>query len=407
MNLKYYFNAFTLSLIGLGLMPYSASAVSLDFVQLLDNVIQHQPEQQTTKGIAEVHSANQSLSDSWISGDVDLIVHHENDTLTDNNDYKNWEVGVEFPIWLPSQKNAQKQITASYGQELSAQQTYLRWLASSVLRKLVWSYQSAEIEVEAAHSALQKSKSLRHKVQQKVKAGESPRIDLLLANKAVLKQQNELIQKQSALTIAQYQFQKWTQTNQPPENIKERPLAAIPLMQHPKIVKLLSALQISQSSLQKVKSFKQESPRIFVGAKNDKDKNTEDTALMFEVSIPLGVNPTFSPKVAEQKRNVYEQQAVLDTAKIQLEQQIFQAQQNLASAKQSILFSKKQYKISQQALTMSETAYQLGETNIQNLLLVQQDTAEAKLNYELAQARSGRAIADLNQISGHILGAEQ
>ena len=101
MNLKYYFNAFTLSLIGLGLMPYSASAVSLDFVQLLDNVIQHQPEQQTTKGIAEVHSANQSLSDSWISGDVDLIVHHENDTLTDNNDYKNWEVGVEFPIWLP------------------------------------------------------------------------------------------------------------------------------------------------------------------------------------------------------------------------------------------------------------------------------------------------------------------
>ncbi len=111
--------------------------------------------------------------------------------------------------------------------------------------------------------------------------------------------------------------------------------------------------------------------------------------------------------MAEQKRNVYEQQAVLDTAKIQLEQQIFQAQQNLASAKQSILFSKKQYKISQQALTMSETAYQLGETNIQNLLLVQQDTAEAKLNYELAQARSGRAIADLNQISGHILGAEQ
>jgi hypothetical protein len=39
--------------------------------------------------------------------------------------------------------------------------------------------------------------------------------------------------------------------------------------------------------------------------------------------------------------------------------------------------------------------------------LVQQQTAEAKLNYNLVQARSAQAIANLNQISGHILGAQQ
>lgn len=76
-------------------------------MKLLDNIIQQQPEQQITKGIEEFHSANQSLSNSWISGDVDVIVRHKNDTLTDDDGYKDWEVGVEFPIWLPSQKNAQ------------------------------------------------------------------------------------------------------------------------------------------------------------------------------------------------------------------------------------------------------------------------------------------------------------
>ncbi len=407
MKLKYSPKIVILSMTLLWLSPVSTFAVSMDFVKLLDNVVQQQPEQQITKGIEELHSANQSLSDSWISGDVDLIIHHENDAITDNDDYKNWQVGVEFPIWLPEQKKAQKQVAASYGQELSAQQNYLRWLASNNLRKLVWNHQTALIEVEAARSALKKTRSLQHKVQQKFNAGESPKIDLLLAEKAVLKQQNQLVQKQSALTIAQQQFQKWTQTSKPPQNIQERTLPPIPIEQHPEIIKLLATLQISQAVLQKTKSLKQDSPRLFLGAQNDKDRSGENTSLMFEVSIPLGMNPAYSPKIATEKRNVYTQQALLNRAKIQLEQNIFRAQQTLASAKQSIHFSKQQYDISQQALTMSEKAYQLGETNIQNLLLVQQQTAEAKLNYKLVQARSGQAIANLNQISGHILGAQQ
>ena len=407
MKYQYSHKFFALSIMLLWLTPAATFAVSIDFVKLLDNITEQQPEQQVTKGIQELHSANQSLSNSWISGDVDLIVHHENDTLTDDADYKNWQVGVEFPLWLPSQKQAQKQIAASYGQELSAQQSYLRWLASDSLRKLVWSHQTAKIELEAARSALQKSRSLQHKVQQKVRAGESPKIDLLLADKAVLKQQNQLVQKQSVFTIAQNQFQKWTQTSIPPQNIQERTLPPVPLEQHPEIVKLMATLQLSQAELQKTKSFKKESPRLFLGAQSNKDKNVENNSLMFEVSIPLGVNPAYSPKLAAEKRKVYEKQALLDKAKIQLEQAIFKAQQALASAKQSIHFSKQQYDLSQQALTMSETAYQLGETNIQNLLLVQQQTAEAKLNYKLVQARSGQAIANLNQISGHILGAQQ
>ena len=407
MKFKYSLKLFTLSGVILFLPSVSTFAASMDFVKLLDTIVQQQPEQQIIQGIEEVYYANQELSNSWISGDIDLIVHHENDALTDDDDYKNWQVGVEFPIWLPSQKNAQKQVTTGYGDELAAQQTYLRWVASDNLRKLVWQYKRAEIEVEAARSALRKSQSLQHKIQQKFKVGEGPKIDLLLANKAVLKQQNQLVKKQSSLTVSQYQFKTWTLTNNLPENIQERTKPPIPIEQHPKILKLISSLYLSQAELEKMKAFKTESPRLFLGAQNNKDKNYENNSLMFEVSIPLGVNPSYSPLVALEKRNVYEQQAILDKEKIKIEQAIFQAQQNLASAKQSIHFSKQQYKISQEALLMSEMAYQLGETNIQNLLLVQQQTAEAKLDYNLVQARSAQAIANLNQISGHILGAQQ
>ena len=389
------------------LLPVAAYSAPAELVALLDNIIENQPEQQITQGLQEMHSTNQQYSDSWIAGDVDLVVHHENDTLTDNDDYKNWQAGVEFPLWLSSQKQAQKTITRSYGEQLSAHQLYLRWLASEQLRKLVWNFRTAEIEVEAARSALQKSQSLLNKVILKVKAGESPRIDQLLAHKAVLKQQNNLVQKHSALTIAQNNFKRWTQTQNLPQNILEQPLSPLPLDQHPKIIQLSSALQISRAMMKKTQAGKRDNPKVFLGAQNDKDKSSENNSLILEVSIPLGVNPGFSPRLAEKKRNVYEQQAVLDKARIQLEQAIFQAQQQLTSAQQSIHLAKEQYAISIKALSMSEQAYQLGETNIQNLLLVQQQTAEAKRDYRLAKARSGQAIANLNQVSGHILGAQQ
>ena len=404
MKFKHSFKVLALSSICMGFIPGSAIAEADDLVKLLDNVIARQPEQQTLSGIQELQSANQSLSDSWISGDVDLIIHHENDALTDDNDFKNWQVGVGFPIWLPSQKKAQRHISASYGVELSAQQIYLSWLASNRIRQSVWSYYSSNIEVKAARSALQKIQSLQHKVKQKVLAGESPKIDLLLADKSVLSQKNQLVKKQSALTINKINFQRLTQSLVLPKKIKERPLAPVMLEKHPKMLKLAADLQLSESELQKIKSFRNESPRLFVGAQNEKDRSDETTSLIFEVSIPLGNKAAFSSKVAQQKINIYEKQAILEKTKIQLEQEIFKAQQNLATAKQSINFSKLQYQISQKALAMSEHAYQLGETNIQNLLLVQQQTAEAKLDYELAQARSGQAIAELNQISGHILG---
>jgi len=406
MNLKHPIFAVSLAAIGISLSPVNVFAINNDFAQLLDNVMLRQPEQQTIAGIQELQTANNFLSESWISGDVDLLVHHENDVLSDNEHIQNWQVGLEFPIWLGTQKNAQRKLSASFQQQVPAHQNYFKWLASGTLRQLIWKFRKAITEVESAQSALLKSRALQIKVQQKVKAGESPKLDLLLANKAMLEQQNRFVEKQSALAIAQNHFQKWTLHKQLPTDILESLQTAVPLEQHPNIIKLKTELQLSESTLEQVKSFKKESPRVYLGAQNNKERSNSNTSLVFEVSIPLGINPSYSVKVAQQKSTIFEKQAILENRKIQLEEKIYQTQQALASSKLSIQFSQQQYQLSQKALAMSEQAYQLGETNIQNLLLVQQQTLEAKSSYELAKVRFGHTIANLNQVSGHIIGAE-
>jgi len=403
MNVKrfYWFVIFAMSF-----SAKQALAVSDDYLLLLDNIVQKQPEQKLVESLKTIQSAQQSLSQSWIAGDIDLKIAHENDALTDNERQRNWEIGVDFPIFLPDQKQVQTRLSKSFQAQIPAQQDYLKWLASAKLRNLAWQYKIAEIETIAAQNALKQSQSLQIKVEKKVNAGESPQIDLLLANKEIINWQKSLVKQQLVLAIARKNFQTWTQSQKLPLDILETQANEQLLEQHPQIQKLNSALDVNQSQLQTIKSFKKDSPRLYLGAKNDRNRSNNNTALMFEVSIPLGFNPTYSGKVAQQKQNINQQQVAIDSAKIVLEQNVYQAKQKLLSAKQNIKLSEQQYQISQRALKMSEQAYQLGETDIQNLLLVQQQSLAAKLDYQLAKAKHGQAIAKFNQISGQILGAQ-
>jgi len=406
MNWKQKIILTSITILGVSLSSSTVWAGYPALPELLANILLKQPEQKLLQGFKDIQNAQYSLSQNWLGGDVDVIVNHENDALTDNEKVKNWQLGVEFPIALSRQRQAEQLVGTAYNQYISSQQNYLKWLASAKLRDLLWQYKISQIQTSAAQNALLKSRALHLKVSKKVKAGESPEIDLLLANKEIFKHQKEFVDQQTLLEIAKNNFQVWTQTNQLPENIIESTIENSHLDQHPEILKLRSQLEINQSELIKVKSYSKESPRIFLGAKNDHDSNTNNTALVFQLSVPLGINPSNDVHIAKQNQSIYEQQAKIERAKIELQQTIYQAKQELSSAYFAIRFSEKQFRIAQKALNMSETAYQLGESNIQNLLLVQQQTLNAKLEFELAKARQGHAIAIFNQVSGNILGAQ-
>ncbi len=381
----------------------TANATSASYVELLQQIEQQQPEKITAAGIQAVQTANQSLSQSWIAGDVTLQLHHETDSFTGNQESQTWAVGAEFPIWLPSHKDALDGIASSYQQQVTAQSAYLSWLASGKLRQLAWNYKKASIAVVAADSALQQSLALQDKVQKKVEFGESPQLDLLLSQKTVLKQQALLAQAQSALNTIQEQFQQWTQSATLPDSIVEVQRKSQALENHPQVLWLKSYSDISQAKLVQEKAFKTASPSIYVGAQNDKDPVIDNTSLVFSVSIPLGVKSSNGLQIAEQQQAVLEQQAQLTTAMFELKQGIIAAQQDIDSQQQSLRFAEQQSALDQKTLALAEQSYQLGASTVQDLLFIQKQALESQLNLELSQANLGQAIAQYNQLMGYSL----
>jgi len=397
-----WFAGLSLSVAALGFFA-NANAASTTYLELLGQVEQQQPEKITAAGIQAVQAANQSLSQSWIAGDVTLKLHHETDSFTGNQETQTWAVGAEFPVWLPSHKDALEGVSSSYQQQVTAQSTYLSWLASGKLRQLAWDYKKASIEVVATQAAVEQSLALQDKIQKKVEFGESPPLDLLLSQKTVLKQQALLAQAQSALNIIQNQFQQWTQSATLPDSILEAQQKALTLDNHPQVQWLKSSTDISQAKLQQEKALKTASPSIYVGAQNDKDPVVDNTSLVLSVAIPLGLKSSNGVQIAEQQQAVLEQKVQLRTAFFELKQGIIAAQQRIDSQQQSLRFAQQQSGLDQKALVLAEQAYQLGASTIQDLLLIQKQALESQLNLELSHASLGQAIAQYNQIMGYSL----
>ena len=389
----------------ISLQPVLASDASQPtFSDLLQAYIQQQPQQQTLSALQNVQQAQKDQASGWIAGDINVVVHHENDALTDDNNAQNWQVGAEFPVWLPSQKQGLSDLAEVYQQNLPVEQAYLNWQASGILRQLIWDFQIASAKLAIAQQTLTTSEQLLESVQKKVALGESPLIDGVLAEQTFLSYKAALMEQQSHLDMAKQAYQKWTGFSTLPKTIIESK-KMVSLEQHPEMMQLQSQLALANADLRQIEVQKSGQPSLYLGAQQDKLANQTDTSLVMEVVIPLGLNPEFGVKKAQQKLQIQRNQARVEQTQksIVLAQQ--QAEQQLSQLQRSIDLTSQQQQLAEQALEMSLKAYKLGAITVQNLLLIQQQATDAKRNAVLTQHQFGQATANYNQISGDILGA--
>lgn len=377
------------------------TAASSNYVALVEPVALQQPEALMSEGVQALYSANQTLSKGWLSDSVSLVVTHENDALTGDLDTQNWAVGAEFSMRLPKQKEALQAVSSAYQGQLSVQEAYLNWLASGKLRQLVWAFSKAQIELDLASSALEKSLELKEQVVQQVTVGDRPKLDQLLAEKFVVEQQTLVAQKQGAFTLAQNQFTFWTKQTQLPDDITETPQQAQTLQAHPQLQWVQAAYELSNAHYSQQKTLNKSGPSFFVGAQNDKNRTEDNTYLIFEVSIPLGDEPTNQVSIAEKQQATFEEKARLMQSKQVLEMAILEANQFVSMREKERLLAQEKNRLSQETLQLAEQAYHLGESAIQSLLLIQKEALEAELSVELAQANLGEAIANANQMMGY------
>ncbi|MDX1348405.1 MAG: TolC family protein [Thiomicrorhabdus chilensis] len=377
---------------------------------VLQAVITKQPEQFEVQNYTALAASHQKVSQSWLPNGMNMMVRHENDALTDDTGFQSWETGVSFPVAIGDQANAYAQLGEVYQQQSIHYPQLLNLQASALTRQLVWELKMAEVEWQRSQQNLGLVAALASKVESLVKAGDSPKMDLVLvqkervqAEKASLEAQNQYQQK-----LANYQF--WTGFSQLPNHIQEVQApdwmdAQNQLESHPQVVWAQSQLQQVQARKQLAETQSVEKPNLFVGAKSEQDDQTSArTSLMLEMSFPLGKPASYSAQIADQNLAVSEAQVRLQKTKQQILNQARQAHQSLIQSQQLADLARQQVGLSQQALSMAEKAYEMGETNIQTLLQVQTQMLKALLDSERQQVLVQQNLALYWQALGQGIG---
>ena len=378
----------------------SLPAHAATYSDLLKNVLANQPEQATLQGYDALESSASESKNSWFSGNTNLIISHENDSLTGDLDKQKWQIGAEVPLWLPGQRQSQKNLAVGFGELNTNQASVLKLQASALLRDLVWQYRQAQVKTEIAQQSVEQAQKLQKLINVLVSVGEKPKIDALLADKALLAAQSNLLMVENEFTTAQNRYQYWTKTNDLPKPLAEK-LVKFDLDNHPALNQLNAQLTVLNAEYQNLKATQKDNPVFsFGGFQEDDQGMSPNTSLYAQISYPMGTNPTKKVGMAKHKTTVLQKEAEIKRFELELKNKLFAAEQKVIVSKQQLNLIDKEMQLAAQTLKLATQAYKAGESNIQTLVNAQQQFLDSKLQQALTQIELTTAIAHRNQIAG-------
>lgn len=391
-----------IGLLSAGLV-FSLPAQAKTYAELLQNLQQQQPEQAALQSYDELESTASQSANSWFAGNANLVVAHENDALSGDLQKQKWQIGAEMPLWLPGQAQSQQNLAQGLADLKSYQAWYLKWQASGQLRDLVWQYQESQVKANIAEQSVAQVQQLNDLITALVKVGEKPKIDALLANKALLNAQAQRLSLQSSLQTNRQQYQYWTNGLDLPIPLTED-VTSVDLEKHPELNRLKAELAVLNAEYQNAKATQKDNPTFSFGGFQEEDKTTSpNSSLYAQITYPLGSSPLKKVETAKQKTAFLEKQAEVKRYQMVLENQLKKAKQQISLAQQKLALMKQELQISTETLQLATQAYKAGESNIQTLVNAQQDYLNSKLQLALTEIELNKAIAQHNQIAGDSL----
>ena len=381
-----------------GLASHSAQAAS--YSELLEQVMQKQPEQISLTGYEAVERSANNATNSFFAGNTNLVISHENDAMTGDLDKTKWQIGAEFPLWLPGQADNQQRLAKGYAELKNVQINFLKWQASGQLRDLVWQYREAQVKTHVAEKSVAQANQLYSLISKLVKVGEKPRIDALMSQKLLLTAESHLLSMQNQLASVQKRYQSWTGSLELPIPLTEN-APVFDIDNHPKLRKLMAELAILQAERQTLKVSEKDNPILSIGGFQEEDRSmSPNTSLFAQISYPIGSSPSKKIETAKQTNILLNKEAEIKRYQLELQNRLYASEQTVVLAKKKLAINAQNQQLAEQTLQLAQQAYQAGESNIQTLVNAQQSFLESKLQKALTQIEMAKAIANRNQISG-------
>ncbi len=376
---------------------------ALTLSELVSQTLEKYPDYATLAALQQESDAYQQRGSSWLAGAPSISVDYKDDLI--GTDIGHYEVGggVELPIWNWGQREKGLQLAEQLHQRAGLSSQALRLQVTGLVRQAVWSLALAELRYQMAGKRLQLTEKLLSTVKLRVKVGDLPKSDFLLAESELLQKKTALIQTEAELMHARKRFALLTEDNKFPEQINEQQTNLKALQQsHPALQAIDAVLAEKKARLEWIKAEGSGQSTVAVGGNSEKSSREESSvdSITFSVSIPFGGAASLAPEIAVAQRELVAAEAEKSHLYRRLSEQLHEAEHALDIERMQLKIAMQMKQNAQEHLKMANMSFVEGEINLMDFLKIQSRALNAFKNAEESSLRLQRNIALFNQAVG-------
>lgn len=381
------------------------TAYANNLAEWTNNAFNHHPERKLAAAEQNLGNALHLKAGQWLASPPRANIFYQTDAVGSGNGYREWEAGVDLPLWLPGQQDLYREEANSSRTLADAIHQAKRLETAGQVRQRLWDFAEAKTIRDQIQSSLTIALKLLKDVERRVAAGELPRSDHLLAKQIVLLDEDKLQQANNKLQQQLLRFKSYTGAPDVTKVVPETITTATRIEeQHPLLRLAHHEVLKAQAHKARVAEGQHTGPTVWLGAKTTRAASGQDydNSVGIELSMPFGEQRYHAPEKAEAEQALTKTISAREQMQIALEESLQQALLEQQRTTESLARAKHRMPLAEESLKLSRRAFELGEIDLVRLIKAQSDADNSHQDLLLSNIHHHRAIANLNQALGVI-----
>lgn len=359
------------------------------------------PELRTLEAQRAAIDARLRGANALTPGAPSVGLGYTTDRFTQNRGFREAELEVGVPVWLPGQSRAQRGLADAEGQRLAAQIAARRLAIAAEVRDAYWIWAAADAALAAARTRTASTAALTRDVTRQARAGQVSRAEELLATADARESEGALREAEAALREARIAFRALTGRDPAPGWQEVLRDGAAPA-EHPRVIAARLGLDVARAGIRIAEVEDRESPEIAAFMRQERDDRDSgwDTRFGVRVRIPLA----HPPRNAE-RRATAQGELTTATAEAGAVDRVVAAERDraraaLADARAAARIADQRYAALAEAAALGERAFRDGQTTLSETLRLRTSVTGADADRRRTQVAVRQAISRYNQAIG-------
>lgn len=368
-----------------------------------------QPEAASTMLRQQALQAQAQAAQAWTPEPPALELSTQTDRFHRNAGSREREVGLAVPLWLPGERARTVNLASAGAAALDTRLRAAQWRTAGQVRDAYWTWQRAQVDVQAAADRLATARQLAADVARRVQRGDLARADQHQADGAVATAQAEQANAQAQTAEAAQRLRALAGmaptaqvSDMQTESAPPAPPEGSDWAWHPAVADAWQRWQLARAQVALLEQQQRANPELTISTTRSRDARGEPSAqsLTLALRVPFGGGDRHHAKLAQAQADALEVETQWLAEQQRVAADWASAQAKAEAVKAQLQAAQERHRLATETRGFFAKSFSLGETDLPTRLRTEAEAAEAARQLQRARVEQAAIQSSLRHAAG-------